>query len=140
MTDNSQQNVEDRGWGTSEGSKKTQFKKGYDKRRWLNGRGKKSPEQREGDEILRAVIWEELSREFDARENMRPLETSETIDAFRLMVRGWIKKKPNEVAERIAGKVMQEVKQENSGRVEMVVIYDKPKTGNPPTDPTPKTD
>jgi hypothetical protein len=82
----------------------TVFKPGYDPRRWLKGRGKKSPEQREGEKILRAVIWEELSREFDTN-GMKPLENPETIDALRLMVRTWIKKHPQEVAERIAGKV-----------------------------------
>ena len=82
----------------------TPFKKGYDPRRWLGGRGKKSPEQREGEQILLAVIWEELSREFDTG-TMKPLEQSETIDALRLMVRSWIKKKPELIAERIAGKV-----------------------------------
>ena len=110
MTDqndqNSQQNV------TKPGKKrppvKTSFKPGYDPRRWLKGRGKKSPEQREGDEILRAVIWEELSREFDTG-SMKPLETPETIDAMRLMVRTWIKKNPAAVAERIAGKVTDRV-------------------------------
>jgi hypothetical protein len=80
------------------------FKPGYDPRRWLSGRGRKSPEQREGEAILRAVIWEELSREFDVA-NMKPLEQSDTIDALRLMVRGWIKKRPEEIADRIAGKV-----------------------------------
>jgi len=109
------------------------FKKGFDKRRWMNGRGKKSPEQREGDEILRAVIWEELSREFDTV-TMQPLESTEQIDAMRLMVRKWIKSKPNEVAERIAGKVAQGVDVTSGGeKVELVVIYDKP-SGNPPTD------
>ena len=77
------------------------LKKGYDPRRWLKGRGPKSPEQREGEEILRAVIWEELSREFDAA-TMKPLESTSEIDAMRLMVRSWIKKKPNEIADRIA--------------------------------------
>lgn len=80
------------------------FKKGYDPRRWLNGRGKKSPEQKEGEEILRAVIWEELSREFDTG-SLKPLEQPETVDALRLMVRTWIKKRPEEIAQRIAGKV-----------------------------------
>lgn len=84
------------------------FKKGYDPRRWLGGRGKKSPEQRQGDEILRAVIWEELSREFDTA-SMKPLETPETVDALRLMIRTWIKKNPAAVAERIAGKVTEKV-------------------------------
>ena len=84
------------------------FKKGYDPRRWLNGRGKKSPEQREGEQILRAVIWEELSREFDTA-RMKPLDDAETVDALRLMVRTWIKKRPAEIAERIAGKVPQPV-------------------------------
>ena len=84
------------------------FKKGYDPRRWLNGRGKKSPEQREGEQILRAVIWEELSREFDTA-RMKPLDDADTVDALRLMVRSWIKKRPAEIAERIAGKVPQPV-------------------------------
>ena len=84
------------------------FKKGYDPRRWLSGRGKKSPEQREADEILRAVIWEELSREFDTV-RLKPLDDAETVDALRLMVRTWIKKRPAEIAERIAGKVPQPV-------------------------------
>ena len=82
------------------------FKKGYDPRRWLGGRGKKSPEQKEGEEILLAVIWDELSREFDTG-TMKPLETPETVDAMRLMVRSWIKKRPDLIAERIAGKVLE---------------------------------
>ena len=82
------------------------LKKGYDPRRWLNGRGKKSPEQKEGEKILLAVIWEELSREFDTA-SMKPLESPETVDAMRLMVRTWIKKRPELIAERIAGKVIE---------------------------------
>jgi len=85
------------------------FKKGYDPRRWVQGRSKLSPEQKEGERILLAVIWEELSREFDPANNMKPLETPETIDALRLMVRTWIKKKPELIAERIAGKVTDRV-------------------------------
>jgi hypothetical protein len=101
MSETNQQNLDKRG-NNPEG--KGGFKKGYDPRRWLSGRGKKSPEQREGEQILLAVIWEELSREFDTG-TMKPLEQSETIDALRLMVRSWIKKKPELIAERIAGKV-----------------------------------
>ena len=82
----------------------TPFKTGYDPRRWLKGRSPKSPEQKEGEKILLAVIWEELSREFDTV-SMKPLETPETVDALRLMVRTWIKKKPELIAERIEGKV-----------------------------------
>jgi len=91
------------------------FKKGYDPRRWLGGRGKKSPEQREGDEILRAVIWEELSREFDTA-TMKPLETPETVDAMRLMVRSWIKKDFRTISERIAGKVTDRVDVTSGGK------------------------
>ena len=99
---------------SAESSKKPNgvpFKKGYDKRRWLGGRGKKSPKQREGDEILRAVIWEELSREFDVSipGKVIPLDDTPQIDALRLMVRSWIKKKPELIAERIAGKVTDRV-------------------------------
>ena len=94
------------------------FKKGYDPRRWLGGRGKKSPEQKEGEQILLAVIWEELSREFDTG-TMKPLEQSETIDAMRLMVRSWIKKRPELIAERIAGKVIDRKDIKHDGKIEM---------------------
>ena len=86
-------------------SKAARFKPGFDARRWLRGKGTKSPEQKEGEKILLAVIWEELSREFDTG-SMKPLETPETVDALRLMVRTWIKKRPELIAERIAGKVI----------------------------------
>ena len=92
----------------------TSFKPGYDPRRWLKGRSPKSPEQKEGERILLAVIWEELSREFDTG-SMKPLETPETIDALRLMVRTWIKKRPEEIANRIAGKVQEKVDVTSSG-------------------------
>lgn len=80
------------------------FAKGFDKRRWMQGRGKKSPAQKEGEEILLAVIWEELSREFDTV-NLKPLEQPETVDALRLGVRNTIKKNFDKIMERIAGKV-----------------------------------
>lgn len=91
----------------------TSFKPGYDPRRWLKGRSPKSPEQKEGEKILLAVIWEELSREFDTG-SMKPLETPETVDAMRLMVRSWIKKKPELIADRIAGKVQDKLDLSNS--------------------------
>ena len=80
------------------------LKKGYDPRRWMKGRGPKSPEQREADEIVRAVYWKELSREFDAATG-KPLETEETLTALELAARNEIKKRFNNVVERIAGKV-----------------------------------
>jgi hypothetical protein len=98
------------------------FKPGYDPRRWLSGRGRKSPEQREGEAILRAVIWEELSREFDVA-NMKPLEQSDTIDALRLMVRGWIKKRPEEIANRIAGKVAEKVDVKSDNVTKVLIEY-----------------
>lgn len=110
----------------------TPFKPGYDPRRWLKGRSPKSPEQKEGERILLAVIWEELSREFDTG-SMKPLETPETVDALRLMVRTWIKKRPELIAERIAGKVTDKVDLSNSDGtlkppqiVEIVRTYEKP--------------
>lgn len=110
------------------------FKPGYDPRRWLNGRGKKSPEQREGEKILLAVIWEELSREFDTAK-MTPLEQTDTIDALRLMVRSWIKKKPEEIANRIAGKVTERVDLTNGGASGLKVIIEYANSNNttPPT-------
>jgi hypothetical protein len=92
------------------------LKKGYDPRRWMNGRGKKSPEQKEGEQILLSVIWEELSREFETA-SMKPTETPETVDALRLMVRTWIKKRPDLIADRIAGKVVEKKNIELSGRI-----------------------
>ena len=92
------------------------FKKGYDPRRWLGGRGKKSPEQKKGEEILLAVIWEELSREFDTAK-LQPLDTPETVDAMRLMVRTWIKKRPELIADRIAGKVIERKELKHSGEI-----------------------
>jgi hypothetical protein len=100
---------------TGKTANQTSFKPGYDPRRWLGGRGKKSPETKEGERILLAVIWEELSREFDTA-NMKPLESPETIDALRLMVRTWIKKKPEEIAQRIAGKVTDRVDVTTNGK------------------------
>lgn len=100
------------------------FKPGYDPRRWLGGRGKKSPEQREGEIILRAVIWEELSREFDSA-SMRPLENPEKVDAMRLMVRNWIKKRPDEIANRIAGKPTDIVELRGDEKSPMTIILRK---------------
>ena len=84
------------------------FKKGYDKRRWLSGRGIKSPEQKEGEKILLAVIWEELSREYDTR-TKTVIDDAEIVDTMRLMVRQWIKRSPDKIAERIAGKVTERI-------------------------------
>ena len=114
------------------------FKSGYDPRRWLSGRGKKSPEQREGDEILRAVIWEELSREFDMA-TMKPTETADTVDALRLMVRTWIKKNPAAVAERIAGKVTEKIDVKTDAKVIFEVIRKDAKISNPAANPPRET-
>ena len=84
------------------------FKKGYDPRRWLGGRDKKSPEQKESEKILLAVIWEELSREYDTR-TKTVIDDAEIVDTMRLMVRQWIKRSPDKIAERIAGKVTERI-------------------------------
>lgn len=96
------------------------FKKGYDPRRWLRGRGKKSADQKKGEEILRAVIWEELSREFNAQ-NGKAIDDEETVDALRMMIRSWMRKRPGEIADRIAGKVKEEI--ENKGEIRLLVEY-----------------
>ena len=77
------------------------------------------------------MIWEELSREFDTG-SMKPLETPETVDALRLMVRTWIKKRPELIAERIAGKVTDKVDLSNSDGslkppqiIEIIKTYEK---------------
>ena len=88
-------------------SKAARFKPGFDPRRWMQGRGKKSPEQKEGEEILLSVIWEELSRELDSNGNL--LGTSETIDVLRAAVRKAIQKDFRTIMERIAGRVTEKV-------------------------------
>lgn len=107
MSDDRQQNLPpDKKRPPTSGS----FKPGFDKRRWLKGRGGKSPEQREGDEILRAVYWKELSRVFDVATG-KPIEPEPEgeITALELAVRQQIKKQFDKVAERIAGKVTDKV-------------------------------
>lgn len=79
------------------------FQKGFDPRRWLGGRGKKSASQREGEKILLAVIWDELSKLYG--DDGKPLELDAETDALRLMVRRMIEKQPRDIVERIAGKV-----------------------------------
>ena len=108
------------------------FKKGFDERRWVNGRGIKTPEQREGDAIVRAVIWDELSREYDTN-TQKPVESEKTVDTLRLMVRSWIKKRPDSVVERIAGKVTEKVEHSGDETIKLIVEYAKPKDN--PTDP-----
>ena len=109
----------------------TSFKPGFDKRRWLKGRAPKSPEQREGEKILRAVYWKELSREFDAASG-KPLEPEETLTALELAVRTQIKKDFRSIADRIAGKVTERVDLSNSDGtlkppqiIEIVKSYEK---------------
>ena len=106
------------------------FKKGYDPRRWLGGRGKKSPEQKEGEQILLAVIWEELSREFNTS-TKTPVDDPEIVDTMRLMVRQWIKRQPDKIAERIAGKVVDKIEQ--NGKVILEVVYKDKENGNTDT-------
>ena len=107
------------------------FKPGYDPRRWMSGRGKKSPDQKKGEELLLAVIWEELSREFDTA-TMKPTDNPETVDAMRLMVRTWIKKHPEQVADRIAGKVTERVEMTGKDGKELTITIRKASdaTGN----------
>lgn len=114
------------------------FKSGFDKRRWLRGRGKKSPEQREGDEILRAVIWEELSREFDTATGEPIGEQPEIVDALRLAVRQEIKKKFSNIMERIAGKVTENLKVEADAKVVFEVVRKNAKVPDSPTNPPPE--
>jgi len=105
--------------------------KGYDPRRWMHGAPKKPKDKKKAEEILLSLIWDVLSEEIT-----NP-NTGEQIDRFRAMIRSMTTSRQSAdkqaILDRIAGKVMQQIEQNNSGRVEMVVIYDKP-SGNPPTD------
>jgi hypothetical protein len=137
MTDDRQQNLTD---GKKRPPTAGSFKPGYDRRRWLKGRGKKSPEQREGEEILRAVIWEELSREFDARDG-KAVDAEETVDALRMMVRSWMRKRPGEIADRIAGKVTDKVDVTSNGKgINEIVMNWTTNAGNRNSNTTRETD
>jgi hypothetical protein len=116
------------------------FKKGYDPRRWLKGRGKKSADQKKGEEILRAVIWDELSREFDARDG-KAVDAEETVDALRMMVRSWMRKRPGEIADRIAGKVTEKVDVTSNGKgINEIVMNWTTNAGNRNSNTTRETD
>jgi len=105
------------------------FKKGYDPRRWLGGRGKKSPAQKEGDLILNAVIWEELSRELDGATG-KLIDQPETVDTLRVMVRNLIKRKPEVIADRIAGKVAEKHEVDSKGNITLTVKYKDEQNGD----------
>ena len=108
MTDeqeNSQQNV------TNTGKKRppvsTSFKPGYDPRRWMKGRGKKSPTMKEAEKIFSELIWDILSEEIE-----NP-NTHEKIDRFRAMLRSMTTSRQSAdkqaILDRILGKVSQNV-------------------------------
>lgn len=81
------------------------FKKGFDKRRWLNGRPRIPKDKIEAQKIIDNVIWEELSRTIKNPDNQ------EEIDALRLMIRSMIRNKnmQDKILDRIIGKVTQAV-------------------------------
>jgi hypothetical protein len=88
------------------------FKKGYDPRRWVSGRGKKPANQKKAEELLLSLMWDVLSEEIT-----NPV-TGEQVDRFRAMIRSMTtSRQPSDkqaILDRIAGKVTQAVDISNS--------------------------
>ncbi len=89
------------------------FKKGYDPRRWLKGQPKKPKDKKKAEELLLHVIWDVLS------EDLTNPHTGEKIDRLRAMIRSMTTSKQSAdkqaILDRIAGKVVQQIEQNNSG-------------------------
>ena len=105
------------------------FKKGFDKRRWLQGRPRVPKDKAESNKIVEHVIWEELSR------MITNPDSREEIDALRLMVRSMIRNKQTQavILDRILGKVKQDVDVTSGGeKIELIVKYAD--TNNKPTE------
>jgi hypothetical protein len=83
------------------------FKPGYDPRRWMKGRGKKSPTMKEAEKIFGELIWDILSEEIE-----NPI-THDKVDRFRAMLRSMITSRQSAdkqtILDRILGKVAQGV-------------------------------
>jgi len=79
------------------------FKPGYDPRRWMKGRGKKSPTMKEAEKIFGELIWDILSEEIE-----NPV-THEKVDRFRAMLRSMTTSRQSAdrqaILDRILGKV-----------------------------------
>ena len=117
---------------TGENVEKGHFKKGYDPRRWLKGAPKKPKDKVKAEELLLHVIWDVLS------EDLTNPHTGEKIDRLRAMIRSMTTSKQSAdkqaILDRIAGKVVQQIEQNNTGeaKVELVVKY---ATDNKPSEP-----
>jgi len=101
--ENRQQNVSNTARPPTTGG----FKPGYDPRRWMKGRGKKSPTMKEAEKIFSELIWDILSEEIS-----NPV-TGEKIDRFRAMLRSMTTSRQSAdkqaILDRILGKVSQGV-------------------------------
>ena len=113
MTDEAEKTAEKLlGW------QKGAFKKGFDKRRWLQGRPRIPKDKAEAQKIIDNVIWEELSRTI-----MNP-DSKDEVDALRLMIRSMIRNKnmQDKILDRILGKVAQSVDVTSGGEKIIVTI------------------
>lgn len=79
------------------------FKKGFDKRRWMQGAPKKPKNKKLAEELIEHVIWDILSEEI-----VNPA-TGEKVDRLRAMIRSMStnKQMQDRLLDRIAGKVSQ---------------------------------
>jgi hypothetical protein len=119
MTDDALKPAENLLTGRAKGA----FKKGFDKRRWLEGRPRIPKDRAEAAKIIDNVIWEELSR------TITNPDSKEDVDALRLMIRSMIRNKQTQrdILDRIAGKVMQGLDISQSGNVTIRVIREEAK-------------
>jgi hypothetical protein len=94
--------------------------KGYDERRWKNGRVKKPADLKAAEEMVRGVIWEILS------EDLTNPSTGEKIDRLRAMLRSMTTSRQasdkQAILDRIIGKVAQSVDVTSAGNALVVQI------------------
>ncbi len=93
--------------------------KGYDPRRWMHGAPKKPKGKKRAEELLEHIIWDVLS------EDLTNPNTGEKIDRLRAMIRSMTTSKQSAdkqaLLDRIAGKVVQQIEQNNSGEQTLTV-------------------
>jgi hypothetical protein len=115
MTDDAPKPAENVLTGRAKGA----FKKGFDTRRWLEGRPRVPKDRAEAAKIIDNVIWEELSR------TITNPDSKEDVDALRLMIRSMIRNKnmQDKILDRIVGKVKQELDLSNSdGALKPIIV------------------
>ena len=99
--------------------------KGYDPRRWVNGRMKKPADLKAAEDLIRTVIWDVLS------ETIVNPNTGEHVYRLRAMLRSMSTSRQSAdkqaILDRIAGKVTQEVDVTSGGEIILRVVREEAK-------------